>query len=284
MKPLPFPPAGRHLLAQAGAALASLRWPLPALLGWSAAWAAYLLGLGAGLPAFAAWAGAALLPLPLARRVGSAWRGAVVAAGFPLSTLVLAGSGLPPWAWLLALAALLLLYPLQAWRDAPLFPTAPGALDALAQRLPLPEGPRLLDAGCGLGHGLDALRRAWPRARIEGVERSAVLALAARLRCPWARVRRGDMWAGHWRGYDLVYLFQRPESMARAWRKAGQEMAPGSWLVSLEFEVPGAPPPLALPPATGRPVWAYRVGAQPQRTKADKPDKVARCRVATETS
>ena len=32
------------------------------------------------------------------------------------------------------LAVLLALYPVQAWRDAPLFPTAPDALDGLADR------------------------------------------------------------------------------------------------------------------------------------------------------
>ena len=37
----------------------------------------------------------------------------------------------------------------------------------------------------------------------------------------------------------MVYLFQRPESMERAFAKATHELAPGCWLVSLEFAVPG---------------------------------------------
>ena len=32
----------------------------------------------------------------------------------------------------------------------------------------------------------------------------------------WFTGRRGDIWAADWSGYELVYLFQRPESMARA--------------------------------------------------------------------
>ena len=76
--------------------------------------------------------------------------------------------------------------------------------------------------------------------------------LAARLRCPYARVRRADLWRGRWSGYDLVYLFQRPESMPRALAKACAEMARGSWVVSLEFEAAGWQPqqvPLFFIPA-----------------------------------
>ena len=56
-----------------------------------------------------------------------------------------------------------------------MFPTPTGALDGLAQVLPLPAGARVLDAGCGLGHGLRALHRAWPQALLHGVEWSWVL-------------------------------------------------------------------------------------------------------------
>ena len=37
----------------------------------------------------------------------------------------------------------------------------------------------------------------------------------------------------------MVYLFQRPESMQRAWDKARRDMRPGTWMVSLEFDVQG---------------------------------------------
>ena len=57
--------------------------------------------------------------------------------------------------------------------------------------------------------------------------------------------------------YQVVYLFQRPESMARALAKAQAEMAPGSWLVSLEFEVAGQPCHSRLQAPDGRPVWVY---------------------------
>jgi len=156
------------------------------------------------------------------------------------------------------LLLLLLVYPLNAWRDAPLFPTPPGALQALATQAPLPAGAHILDAGCGLGHGLQALRRAYPAAQLDGLEWSWPLRGLCALRCPWARVRQGDIWRADWSSYDMVYLFQRPESMARAAAKAGAELKAGAWLVSLEFAATALQPQAQLFCPDGRPLWLYQ--------------------------
>lgn len=244
------------------AGMRRLRWPAPALLAWALAWAVF-----AGLRA----ADAAALPaLLLATAVGIAasllaptwWRRLMVAGGFPLSLALSGAISVSPLAWLLPLGLLLLVYPLNAWRDAPLFPTPPGALDALADALPLPPGAAVLDAGCGLGDGLVALRRAYPQARVHGTEWSWPLRALCALRCPWATVRRDDIWRESWAPFALVYLFQRPESMARAWHKAQAEMAPGAVLVSLDFPVvlAGARPTVELRTPAGRHIWVYRTG------------------------
>ena len=176
------------------------RWPLPALAAWSLGWAVFgvLRPLTGGAPAaLIALALAAVMALRQRGRARQLW----VLAGFPLSALM-SGAALawPAWVWLIPPTLLLGIYPPRAWRDAPVFPTPPGALQALAARLPLPAGARVLDAGCGVGDGLRALQAAWPQARLEGVEWSWPLAGLARWRCPRARVRRGDMWrAGAWR-------------------------------------------------------------------------------------
>jgi hypothetical protein len=214
-------------------------WPLPALLAWAACWAVFavLRALDASLPLSLTLAAA--LGAALAGSASTPWRRVFVGFGFPLS---LVASGLatqvPPWAWLAPLLILALAYPVRAWRDAPLFPTPAGVLTGLERQAPLGAGARIVDAGCGLGDGLLELRRRYPDASIDGIEWSWPLRLAAGLRCRFAQVRRRDMWAADWSSYALVYLFQRPESMARAWDKAVREMAPGSWLVSLEFAVP----------------------------------------------
>lgn len=195
----------------------------------------------------------------LAWRCQGLWRQVIAAAGFPLSALALGlGSAWPPWTWLLLLAPLLAAYPVRAWRDAPFFPTPAGALEGLRALVPAPA--RALDAGCGLGHGLAALHQVWPQADLHGVEWSALLARGAAWRCRGARIECGDMWGHSWAGYDLVYVFQRPESMARVWDKAARELPAHAWLVSLEFAVPGQEPAAFLAETGRRTVWVYRPG------------------------
>jgi SAM-dependent methyltransferase len=250
--------------ADARTATVRLHWPLPAVLSWLVAWALWHLATGLGAHAAAAALVGCGAGLAAAWFVPGLWRRALVAAGFPLSALASgAAAALPAWAWLAALLPLLLAYPVRAWRDAPFFPTPAGALDGLDHIVELPASARVLDAGCGLGHGLRALHALWPQARIEGVEWSRPLRALAARRCPWAAVRRADLWADPWQDCALVYVFQRPESMARVWAKAERELAPGSWLVSLEFAVPGREPLTRLGAPGARPVWVYRLGAAP---------------------
>ena len=241
--------------------LRRLPWPLPALLAWAGAWLVFVALQRTGAPALLAVLLACSVGVAASLLAGNWWRRSLIALGFPLSLALTGAAALPAWAWLAPLALLLLVYPLNAWRDAPVFPTPRQALDALAGLAPLAPQARVLDAGCGMGDGLQALRRAYPQARIEGVEWSWPLRLLCALRCPWARVRQGDMWRADWSGYQLVYLFQRPESMARAAAKAQAELAPGAWLVSLEFPLPDTQPQAQLRLPGGRRVWLYQFGA-----------------------
>lgn len=235
-----------------------LRWPLPALLAWTISWALYLFLLRAGL---APWLGVTLATVAGAlasAMAGTLARRIAVAAGFPLSLLLSGAVTLPAWAWLLPLAIVLLVYPMNAWRDAPLFPTPAEALKALPKHAPLAPGASVLDAGCGLGHGLRALRTVYPDAKLHGTEWSWPLRAAAGLLCPWARIRQGDMWREDWGRFDMVYLFQRPETMPRAVEKARAELRPGAYLVSLEFVATELEPDAVLDTLPDKPVWIYR--------------------------
>lgn len=239
--------------------LQRLRWPLPALLAWAGAWGLFAVLLRVGLGAVAALVLASSFGMAWSVLTARWWRRLLIGLGFPFSLALSGVASLPAWAWLLPLGLLLLIYPLKAWRDAPLFPTPPDALNDLPDLAPLPPGARVLDAGCGLGHGLQALRQAYPLARLHGIEWSRPLRWLCARRCPWADVRQGDIWQADWSGYDLVYLFQRPESMARAVAKARAELKPGAWLVSLEFEAPGVQPTALLEDEQqSKPVWLYR--------------------------
>lgn len=237
-----------------------LIWPLPALLAWALGWALFALLRSAGAPLALSIAVSVALGAASSVVADTPWRRIFIAAGFPLS---LAASGLagamPAWGWLLPLALLALVYPLNAWRDAPLFPTPFGALGGLAKRAPLAQGARILDAGCGLGDGLRELHREYPDAALHGLEWSWPLRLLCAWRCRFAGVRRGDIWAADWSGCDLVYVFQRPESMDRAAAKATRELKPGAWLVSLEFDAPGFAATQVIECAGGRRLWLYRM-------------------------
>ena len=240
-------------------------WPLPALAAWAACWGTFWIGGRLGAAAGVAAGAAALLGVALAALATRRWRRVFVAGGFPLS---LAASGaaapLPAWSWLVALAFLVLLYPLRAWRDAPLFPTRRGSLRGLADDVRLAPGAAILDAGSGSGAALVELRREYPQAALTGIEWSWPLWLAAMLRCRFARVRRGDFWSADWTPFALVYLFQRPESMPRALAKAARELRAGAWLASLEFEIAALAPERVLEANDGRRVWLYRAPFQPR--------------------
>lgn len=202
----------------------------------------------------------ALLPsLTLALTQRRRWRQFAALAGMLglLATLHWNVRVDPTWA-LAGCAALVLVYPVRAWRDAPLFPTGRTSL------APLHGGPwcsalKGLDLGSGLGDGLIALRALAPQAQWTGVEMSWPLVWLSRLRCPWARILRQDMWQLDWSAFDLVYAFQRPETMARLWDKARKEMPPGSWVLSFQFRIPDRMPSWSAQNDQGQWLFAYQV-------------------------
>jgi len=245
--------------------LARLRWPLPALLAWAGAWTLFVALQSLGSPVLLALLAATVLGVVFSILAGTWWRRVATGLGFPLSLALSGAAALPAWAWLLPLALLLLIYPLNAWHDAPLFPTPAHALRDLAGKAPIPKDALVLDAGCGLGDGLKALREAYPTAALHGLEWSWLLRALCALRCPWARIRQGDIWLADWQPYAMVYLFQRPESMPKAVEKARAELKPGAWLASLEFEARTLQPQATFRCPDGRPVWLYRAPFKPRK-------------------
>jgi SAM-dependent methyltransferase len=247
-------------------------WPLPALLAWAASWSVFLLATrGLELPIVIGLLVAAGIAITFSFRGDTRWRRIFIACGFPLS-LAASGlvGGLPAWTWLLPLALLAAMYPVHSWRDAPLFPTPPDALKGIALVVPLKRGARIVDAGCGLGQALAELHREYPHAQLHGLEWSWPLRLLCGWRTRFASVRRADIWAADWSGYDLVYLFQRPESMSRAAAKAGRELRSGAWLASLEFSVPGWTATRVLDGGNGRRVWLYQAPFRPRSGAGEK--------------
>ena len=231
-------------------------------MAWGGSWLCYGLLEKSGMTTWLALSAATVLGALLSVLAGTFWRRIAVAVGFPLSLLLSGAVSLPAWAWLLPLIIVAMVYPMNAWRDAPLFPTPAEALAGMAISAPLKPGASILDAGCGLGHGLRALRSAYPEATLHGIEWSWPLRALTALLCPWAKIRQGDMWGADWAAHDMVYLFQRPETMPRAVEKAVAELRPGAWLVSLEFPAEDLQATAVLRTVEGKPVWLYRAPFQ----------------------
>ena len=233
-------------------------WPLSALIVWGGTWLLYWCLGSSGISAPWAVLGAGATGVLLSLVGSTKARRFALACGFPLSLALIETATLPWWIWAVLLALALLLYPVRSWQDAPLFPTPINALLDLPNFASLRSGAALLDAGCGLGDGLRALRRVYPESRFFGIEASWPLGILAAARCPWASIRQGDFWSEAWQGYTLVYLFQRPEAMPRAVAKAGAELKPGAWLVSLEFAAEDLVPTAVARAAQGLTVWMYQ--------------------------
>lgn len=251
-----------------------LPWPLPALGTWLGGWAACAALRAAGIDDGIAAALGIAAGIVAARAVArTAWRFAIAALGFPLSLAAtgIGGAGLVAAWWLVPLALLAVVYPVGAWRDAPLFPTPRGALAGLARVVPLVDGSLIVDAGCGAGDGLRELRREYPGVALRGIERSAVIAWIARRRMHGdAQIRIGDLYADDWSRADLVYAFQRPESMPRIAEKAARELKAGAWLASLEFAVEGCVPAAQLECPGGRMLFVYRMPASHISVSSDR--------------
>jgi hypothetical protein len=237
-----------------------MNWPLPALLAWGTSWLLFIGLQEIGLSETIALVAAAFWGGFLSKLVHTPMRKALMVLGFPVSVVVSSATiSVPPIGWLFLLGLIVLVYPRKAWRDAPLFPTPKKALIEVPEHIALPAGARILDAGSGMGDGLVALRNAYPRAELHGVEMSWPLRVLSAMRCSFAKIRQGDIWLVDWRSYDMVYLFQRPESMPRAVEKAEAELRRGAWLVSLEFEARELEPKAVVYGRDGRPVWMYQV-------------------------
>ena len=204
--------------------------------------------------------GATLLSVLLSNLGTTLWRRCLIVLGFPLSQLLLNSTvmSMPPLAWLGLVILIAAVYPLNAWSDAPLFPTPSKALVEVPKHIQLSAGAKILDAVCGLGDGHRALKSDFPQSEFSGLEMSWPLRFFSALRCPWAKIRQGNIWLADWSEFDMVYMFQRPESMPKAVEKATLELKPGAWLVSLEFEARTLKPNALVYGSDGRPVWMYQ--------------------------
>ena len=151
---------------------------------------------------------------------------------------------IPPAFFLLAFLLMLAIY----WRaygtQVPLYLSSEKVWDALEGLLP-EHAFRFVDLGSGLGGVLRHLAGLRPDGYFEGIEYAPLPFLVSRLRTeslPNCRVKWGSLWDCDLAEYDVVYAYLSPVPMEKLWRKAKEEMRPGTIFISSTFEVPGQEP------------------------------------------
>lgn len=242
----------RQLALQGAAALLvlSLAWPYYGMQAEALPWLETSCLIGA----------VALLLATLTRQPW--WWRVMHALFLPLGWVVSQLAIDPGW-FLLAFIVLLLVYRGAITEQVPLYLTNGPTVDAIEQLIGDRPQVRFLDLGAGIGSTLFPLAQRRPDGRFCGVENAPLTWLAGRLRSlirsgvDW---RWGDLWRIDLGQFDVVYAFLSPAPMAALWQKAGQEMKPGSLLVSNSFPVPDVPPSTTVtvdcaPPRT---LYCYR--------------------------
>ena len=242
-------PAPRRLLSLQ---LPAVRALLIQCLSFPLTLAAVWLLARAGVPV--SYSGAALLQgawaALLSWRAGLAswWR--AIQFGFPPALLLARTLDLPPGVFLAAFLIFLLVYWSTFRTQVPYYPSGRAVWDTVAGLLPPDRPAAAIDIGSGLGGLVLELARRRPDCQIDGIELAPLPWLASRLRA-WssgsrARFLRGDYNALDFSRYDLVFAYLSPAAMTALWRKASQEMRPGSVLVSYEFTIVDREPDLGF--------------------------------------
>ncbi len=158
---------------------------------------------------------------------------------------------IPPGFFLAAFMIMLLVYWSTFRTQVPLYLSSNKVWCALEELLP-PAGTsfNFIDLGSGLGGVLTHLARVRPDGYYTGVESAPLPLLMSWLRSrpyPNCEVHWGSIWddalsACDLAQYDVVFAYLSPVPMERLWRKARNEMRPGTVFISSTFSIPDQAP------------------------------------------
>ena len=193
---------------------------------------------------------------------------------FPQAVLIGLTLHWPPEYFLFAFAGLWLAFSSIVRIRVPYYPTRLALLAPIEQHLPHAIGSAL-ELGSGLGGWSLHLKQCRPSLQVTGVELAylpwLVSWLRARFRDSGCRFLHGDYRQFDWSAYDVVYAYLSPLVMEAVWRQANQQMRPGSWLISCEFDIEIAPGHLMLPAQNrGTPaVYIWQIGVSSEALNED---------------
>jgi hypothetical protein len=222
--------------------------------------AAHCLSLFAGMQLTVVWA--ALLQGGIAA-AASRWYGLPpwwlpIQVAFPVAVVAALALRLPSGVFLGLFALLAGLYWTTFRTRVPFYPSGPAVWSAVKDLLPAGGARRCGEIRSGVGGLVLGLSEARKESAFVGIEVAPLPWLASRVR-GWvrrsnARFLRGDYHRFDFAPYDVVFAYLSPAAMAALWRKASEEMRPGTLLLSYEFDIPGMPPHISYTPAAGGPM------------------------------
>lgn len=158
---------------------------------------------------------------------------------------------IPPGFFLAAFMIMLLVYWSTFRTQVPLYLSSNKVWRALEGLLPPPGiSFRFIDLGSGLGGVLTHLANVRTDGHYTGVESAPLPLLWSWLRTrpyPNCKVHWGSIWddrlaACDLAQYDVVFAYLSPVPMERLWRKARDEMRPGTIFISSTFNIPEQTP------------------------------------------
>ena len=152
----------------------------------------------------------------------------------------------PAEIFLIVFVLLVLVYWNSARTRVPLYLTNPITWRALAGLTATESKDAFLDIGSGIGGAALFVARQRPDMKVSGIESAPIPFAISWVRWKLSGLENlkliyGDMWTHDLGAYDMVYAFLSPAPMPDLYRKASQEMKPGSRLVSNSFVVPEHP-------------------------------------------
>lgn len=233
---------------------------VPALLIRQAA--AQFFGLAIAPLAFAAVHGALAASLAGLRRMASWW--IPILFCFSPAAVIVGKWHLPPGIFLAAFLFLVLLFWSTFRSQVPFYPSGRSTWDAVAALLPEGKSVRFIDIGSGLGGAVLYLSKLRTDSRFTGIELAPLPWLVSGMRATLTRSRgkfvRGDYTRLDFADYDVIFAYLSPAAMTSLWQKARAEMAPGTLLLSYEFEVAEAVPDIVVYPQANRPaLYGWRM-------------------------
>ncbi len=148
----------------------------------------------------------------------------------------------------------------------PPMPTMPWTLRRILRIFPPEATGSIHELGSAWGGPAIALARAFPQARVVGVERSVLPWLWSRVRAAFSALpnlefRRGDLFRENLQEADILFCYLSPEIMKRLKEKCEKELRPGGIVISHAFAMPGWTPEKTewLPGLYPTPIYLYRI-------------------------